>query len=143
MASDVFGGAAPVQASVWDLQARAPQPQVLVKQAVNGVSAAWPVVFTVSQGNFVQLQEVLLYNGDAASRSFALAFLDEDDAIPSGSSINQDNIFINEVIGSGMYVRLDLSTALQQGWRICAYSSAAAGVKTNFLITGLVVTYLA
>lgn len=138
-----FGNAAPAQAPVWDLESRAPQPQPLAKAAVADVSGDWIVLYTVPTGSFVQVKEVLLYNGDAGTVTFRIAFLDEDDALPSGSGVGQDNIHIARTLATGVSEIVSLETSLQAGWRIAAYSSAGAGVKANVLVTGLVVSYLA
>ncbi len=139
-----FGNAAPAQAPVWDLESRAPQPQPLVKAAVADVSADWLVLYTVPQGSFVQLKEILLFNGAGGSVTFMFAFLDDDDALPSGGSIAQDNVFLARTVATGVSESIQsLETGLNAGWRICGYSSAAAGEKANVMITGLVVSYLA
>ena len=138
-----FGNAAPAQAPVWDLESRAPQPQPLAKAAVADVSGDWIVLYTVPTGSFVQVKEILLFNGDAGNVTFRFAFLDEDDTLPSGSTLGQDNIHISKTLATGVSEIVTLETSLQAGWRIAAYSSAAAGVKANVLVTGLVVSYLA
>ena len=131
------------QAPLWDLESRAPQPQTLYKGAINDVSAAWPILYTCPSGSFVQVQEILLFNGDSGSTTWMFAILDEDDAIPSGASIAQDNIFIAKTLATGVSDRVEIKPTLTPGWRIAGYSGAAAGVEANVLITGLVVTYLA
>lgn len=143
MDSNPFGNAAPAQAPVWDLESRAPQPQPLAKAAVADISGDWQVLYTVPAGSFVQIKEILLFNGDSGSVTFRFAFLDDDDALPSGSTLGQDNVHISKTLATGVSEVVSLETSLQTGWRIAAYSSAAAGVKANVLVTGLVVSYLA
>lgn len=131
------------QAPLWDLESRAPQPQTLYKGAINNVAAAWPILYTCPAGSFVQVQEILLFNGDAGSITWMFAILDEDDAIPSGGAIAQDNIFIAKTLATGVSERIEIKPTLTPGWRIAGYTNAAANVEANALITGLVVTYLA
>lgn len=138
-----FGNAAPAQAPVWDLESRAPQPQPLAKASVADVSGTWVTLYTVPYGSFVQVKEILLFNGDAGDVTFRFAFLDDDDSVPSGSTLGQDNVHISRTLATGVSDVISLETSLQAGWRIAAYTSAAAGVKANVMITGLVVSYLA
>jgi len=136
------GFAAPSQADTWLLESKSPQPQPLFKTTVAGVSAAWPIIYPVPQGSYVQLQEILMFNGTAGDVEFRFAFLDDDDAIPSGATLGQDNVLISETVASGAWKRLDLATGLLAKWRIAAWSDAASGEKATVLGTGLVVTYL-
>jgi len=130
------------QAQTWNLESKSPQPQPLFKTPVAGVSGAWPIIYPVPQGSYVQIQEILLFNGTAGPVEFRFAFLDDDDPVPSGATLGQDNVFISETLASNAWKRLDLATGLLAKWRIAAWSDAAAGEKANVLGTGLVVTYL-
>jgi len=124
------------------LESKAPQPQPLFKTAVAGVVGDWPIVYPVPNGSYVQLNEILLYNGTAGDVEFRFAFLDNDDSVPSGGSIGQDNVHVSCVVESGKSQRLEFATGLLANWAIAAWSDAAAGEKANILGTGLVVTYL-
>lgn len=134
--------AAPGQAQTWSLESKSPQPQPLFKTAVAGVSGAWPIIYPVPQGSYVQIQEILLFNGTAGPVEFRFAFLDDDDPVPSGATLGQDNVIITETLATKTWKRLELSTGLMARWRIAAWSDAAAGEKATVLGTGLVVTYL-
>lgn len=128
-------------AQQWNMEARSPQPQPLVKTNVSGTYGNWKLLYSCPKGSFVGLQEVLLANKTGSDVDFALAFLDPDDAIPTGAPSGQEDAFILETVVAGKWVRLDLSTALQADWRIYGYSSATTGA-VNVMITGVVVSYL-
>lgn len=138
---DPFNSTNPLNYS-GNLESKAPQPQPLFKQRVSGVVAAWPIVYLAPEGSYVQLKEVLLYNGTAGDVEFRFAFLDDDDTVPSGSDIDQDNVFVSCVVESGKSDRLEFETGLMAKWAIAAWSDAAEGDKANMLGTGLVVSYL-
>lgn len=124
------------------LESKAPQPQPLFKTTVAGISGDWPIIYPVPEGSYVQLNEILLFNGTAGDVEFRFAFLDTDDTVPSGSAIGQDNVFVSQIVESGKSIRLEFGTGLLAKWSIAAWSDAAAGDKANVLGTGLVVSYL-
>lgn len=131
------------QSRVWDLGKGLPQSIALIKEAVNDVSGDWPVLYTVQGGGFVEISEILLYNGDSGSTTFLIAILDETDAIPSGSAIDQPGIFLARTLATGVSDLISCKIPLRQGWRVAIYTSAGAGVNANVLISGLAVDYLA
>jgi len=136
--------AAPAQAQQWNLEAKSPQPQPLVKQSVVPATTfgPWLLLYPVPQGSYVVLQEILLGNMTASDVDYAFAFLDDDDVAPSGVPAGNDNVVLMATVPAGESLRLELTTGLISKWRIYGYSSAAAGEKANVLITGLVVSYL-
>lgn len=134
--------AAPAQAQQWNLEAKAPQPQPLVKQPVAGSMTPWPLLYPVPQGSYVVIQEILLGNMTTNDVTYAFAFLDDDDTAPSGAPSGNENVFILETVPAGESLRIELGTGLISKWRIYGYSSASSGEKANVLITGLVVSYL-
>lgn len=138
------GQASPAQAQQWNLEAKSPQPQPLVKAPVAPATTfgPWLKLYEVPQGSYVVLQEILLANMTASDISYVFAFLDDDDVAPTGAPAAQDYAIIEATVVAGKSARIELSTGLLSKWKIYGYSSAAAGEKANVLITGLVVSYL-
>lgn len=128
------------QQGLWALQSQQPTPQVLNKGVVN--DSDWTLFYTVPAGSFVQLQELLVYNGDSGANKWRVSILSPDDALPTGASADQPNVFLSGNLNAEESIVINLQTGLFTGWQIAVYSDAGAGVNLNMCLTGLVVTYL-
>lgn len=127
------------QARVWDLQSRQPNPIVLFGDVVNDT---WTLLYTVPEATFVEVREILMYNGDAATRIGRIAVINPLQAAPSGASTNQLGIYYSRSLATDVSDRTELTLGLSPGWKIYGYSTAASPNFFNVLISGLVVSYL-
>lgn len=119
---------------------RNPQPitQVICRSAVN--DSAWVKLHTVGEGTFVQLKELLVYNGDASTKVWRIAIVAPEDTDPSGTALDTPNVFLSGSLTTGESVIKELWTGLFPLWEIWAFSTAASGVNLNMCFSGLVVT---
>lgn len=124
------------QAAIWDLPAKEAIPQVIKKTVVNDMD--WQLLIQVPQGAFVQLRELLLYNGDATSTKWRLAILNSTETAPTGITTDEPFVYQSGEIDAGKSDNIKLQTGLRQGWRVYAFSDAGAGVNFNLCLTGMV-----
>lgn len=126
------------QSDLWSLQSRPPSPTILSK--TNVVPAAWNLLYTVPAGTFVNLTELLIYNGDAVARGYRIVIIDPLDAIPTSLLVSTPNCYIANNLNSGQSERVVLDTGLHPGWSVWAYTDATVGQYYNFCVSGIVVT---
>lgn len=127
------------QANLWRQQAQPAVPQVLKKQAIN--DSTWTLLHTVPEGAFTQLQEILIYNGDSATVTWRLALTGPSDSDPSGSTIDEPNVFQSGSTSTGNSAMVEMATGLFKGWKVWFWSDAASGKNFNVCLTGLVLTF--
>lgn len=120
---------------IWDLVARTPSPQIIARAAVN--DSTWTEIHRVPEGTHAELKELLIYNGDSSTRQWRVAFLNDTEAAPSGTSLDLANVFLSGELATGASIRLELSTGLFPKWRVYAFSTAASSKHLNMCLSGI------
>lgn len=130
------------QAQVWGLEARQPNNIVLVADYVNDITTDWQLLYTVAELTFIEVQEILLYNGTAGSVEFRLAIVSPAQTAPSGASADQPCIYHIRTLATKTSDRIEGKIGLSPGWKIYGWSDAAAGDYLNVMVNGLVISQL-
>lgn len=109
--------------------------QILGRKVIN--NSTWTKLFEVPGSAYTELKEILLYNGDSSTVNWMIAILNPADTTPSGSSIDQPNVFLSGEIETGKSAIIELVTGLLSGWRVYGFSDAGSGKYFNACLSGV------
>lgn len=124
---------------VWDQETRRPTPSILFNGLVRG--STWQLLYECPQGTFIELNKLYLMNPEASDVVFRFALLPPSVPDLSGGTLDQEKVILTKTLNSDSWDH-KFEVAIQQGYRVFGYSTAAADENYNVFLDGLVVTYL-
>lgn len=130
------------QAAVWQMEARQPSNIVLVSDFIDDITTDWKLLYQCAELTFVEIQEIILYNGTAGTVKTRIAVVNPTQTVPTGSSANQPYIYHARSLASETSDIASVNIGMGPGWKIYGWTDAAAGDYLNVMVNGIVIGQL-